>query len=60
MRKFSKAFHGPRQSGAVSCTIPGYPAWAIQAGRAGCHNAVNSKFYQFAANSLLQNLLARI
>lgn len=60
MRKFSKAFHGPRQSGAVSCFLPGYPAWLIQWSRRTCHEAVNSKHYQFAANNLLQNLLARI
>lgn len=59
MRKFSKAFNGPRQSGAVSSTI-GYRPWLIQAGRRACHGAVNSKFYQFAANNLLQHLLARI
>lgn len=59
MRKFSKAFHGPRQSGAVSSTV-GYHSWLIQSGRQYCHTVVNDKEHQFAANNLLQNLLARI
>lgn len=59
MRKFSKAFHGPRQSGAVSSTV-GIHNRLLQPDRQYCHEIVNSKFYQFAANNLLQNLLARI
>lgn len=57
MRKFSKAFHGPRQSAQVTSTL-GLSRKYLQSGRKACHDAVNDKGWQLQANPLLRSLLA--
>lgn len=56
MRKFSKAFCGPRNSGQVKST-KGFPSFLLTQNRSLCHEYVNSKQWQFFANPLLQKLL---